>query len=282
MRLIESLAYPLAKRFIAGEGLDDAITRARITNARGMAAIINLLGEHTSVRGDIEQAAREYEVTLRRFRTEGIRGCISIKPSQIGLALNVQFARDNLRSIIESAKGLGTFVWLDMEESTYTQSTIDLYNWLHAQHSASGLAIQANLKRTRDDLKQILSHGGIVRLCKGAYGESPDIAWKSKSDIDRSFRDLTEVLFAEAKRFAIATHDQKLIENTLERLKHSSAEVEFQMLMGIRDDVKPSLVSQGLRLSEYIPYGRTWFPYSIRRLRERKRNILLLFRALFS
>jgi proline dehydrogenase len=276
------LAYPVAKRFIAGERLDDAIARARITNARGMAAIINLLGEHTSVRSDIEWAAREYEVILRRVETEGIRGCISIKPSQVGLALDVEFARDNLRPIVESAKSLGAFVWLDMEESTYTQSTIDLYNWLHAKHTDSGLAIQANLKRTRDDLEQILSHGGIVRLCKGAYGESLDIAWKSKSDIDRSFNDLMEILFAEAKRFAIATHDQKLIENALKMLEQTSAEVEFQMLMGIRDDLKPSLVSKDLPLSEYIPYGRTWFSYSIRRLRERKRNILLLFRALFS
>lgn len=276
------MAYPIAKRFIAGETLHDAIERAKTSNSRGMSSIINNLGEHTVLRPEVEQMCREYALVLQRMEEEKIRGSISIKPSQIGLAIDYESARGNLRSILSAAEAHRTFIWLDMEGSDYTQRTIDLYDWLNAQCSESGLAIQANLKRTRDDLKHILSEGGVVRLCKGAYQESPEIAWKSKSDVERSFEDLMALLFAKGKRFAIATHDQKLIDKAVELTKSSAAKVEFQMLMGIRDDLKPELVNQGFSLSEYIPYGKTWFPYSIRRLRERKRNILLLVRALIS
>lgn len=280
--MVEKIAFPIAKRFIAGESLEDAIKCAKFSNSRGLAAIVNLLGEYTDDRLEIERAAQEYETILQRMHDEKIQGSISVKPTQIGLAVDVGLAKDKMKPVISEARLRKVFLWLDMEGSPYTDSTIELYTWLRSNYPDSGVAVQANLKRTPDDLKRIVSMKGIVRLCKGAYAETTQTAWRRKSDIDRSFAELMDYLFTHAERFAVATHDDKLIRKAKDDAKPGGAEFEFQMLMGIRDDMKIELAKEGYRVSEYIPYGKAWLPYSIRRLRERRRNVLLMFRALFS
>lgn len=281
MRLVESIVYPIAKHWIAGASMVDAIERAKKSNSQGSGAIINLLGEHTEDRIEISHASEEYGRLLRQIKEDKIRGSISVKPSQLGLGVDREFCKQNLNGIIHEAKALGIFVWLDMEGSKYTEQTIDLYLGAHRAYEETGLAVQANLRRTWNDVDRLLSNGGRLRLCKGAYNEPSEIAFKSKKEVDNNFSKLMVRMFEKGRNFAIATHDDKLIDEAVELSQRSHRDFEFQMLIGIREDLKPKLIADGYVLNEYIPYGKSWLPYSIRRIRERKRNILLLLRSLF-
>ena len=163
-----------------------------------------------------------------------------------------------------------------MESSEHTDETKEIYYDLFARYERLGIAIQANLKRTKNDLMDLLDHGGKIRLVKGAYKENSRIAYKSKEKIDENYRKLTKLLFKKGNEFGIATHDSKMIDLAVKLSKKNQRKFEFQMLKGIRDELKPILVKQKFVVSDYIPYGTNWLPYSIRRVKERKRNILLL------
>ncbi len=278
--LIEKLLYRVAKRWIAGYSLDDAVKVAHDANNRKLRVILNRLGEHTPDEKLIQGYTEEYLILLDRIQAEKIDGTISVKPSQLGLAANPSLYIANLTRIIERAEAYDEFVWIDMENSPYTEETLKTYTDILLSYRQLGVCLQANMKRTEADLKDLIPRGGIIRLVKGAYPESGELAYKKRSEVDANYVRLMTMLFEGGGRFAIGTHDGKLIDKAREFAKDRKPNFEFQLLKGIRDDIKPTLIEEGYRVSEYIPYGPEWYNYSKRRMRERKRNILLLLRSI--
>jgi proline dehydrogenase len=233
-------------------------------------------------REDTTTATTEYLEILDGLKSRQIEGCISVKPTQLGLSIDPSLFRDNLAKIQNKANSLGIFVWVDMEGSPFTAHIVESYLGIRKRYDNVGIAIQAYLKRTEEDVNRILELGGAIRLCKGAYNESPEIVYKRRKQIDENFSKLMRTMFERGKGFAIATHDEKLIEEAIRLSNVHHADFEFEMLMGIRDKKKLELVQRGYRVSEYIPFGKSWWAYSKRRISEHKSNIFLLARSLVS
>lgn len=274
--LIEKVLFKIAKQWIAGDTMDDALKSAHQANMHGMNAILNKLGEHMTSKAQVSQTVSDYFTLVSNLRRSKITGGLSIKPTQVGLAISAKECISNLDIIIEKALQSQSFVWIDMESSEYTDATFKIYQNLFEKYERLGVVIQANLKRTLNDLDTLLKKGAKIRLVKGAYHENSSNAYRTRHAVDENYRKLMNVLFEQGNEFAIATHDSKLIDAAMELSKKYERKFEFQMLKGIRDEIKPVLVKSGFSVSEYIPYGTNWLPYSIRRLKERKRNILLL------
>ncbi|NDB46812.1 MAG: proline dehydrogenase [Nitrososphaeria archaeon] len=273
---MEKILFGVAKQWIAGDTINDALNAAQISYKNGMSAIINKLGEYHTSKNIIENTISEYKTVMDSFRKWQVSGAISVKPTQIGLMKSKKECLINLEILIKSAAKSQTFVWIDMESSDHIDETIQIYENLLARYERLGIAIQANMMRSQGDLADLLSIGGKIRLVKGAYRESSTVAFKSKEKVDQNYRRLMTMLFESGNEFGIATHDYTMINSAMTLAKKYEKRFEFQMLRGIRDELKPALIKKGFALSEYIPYGTNWLPYSIRRLKERKRNILLL------
>jgi proline dehydrogenase len=274
--LIEKVLFKIAKQWIAGDTMEEALKSARKANTNGMNAILNKLGEHMISKSQVTQTVEDYLTLVSNLRRSKITGGLSIKPTQVGLAISTKECLSNLDTIIEKALEFQSFVWIDMESSEYTDDTFKIYQNLFEKYERLGVVVQANLKRTEDDLYMLLKNGSKIRLVKGAYHENPKNAFRTRHEVDENYKKLMNVLFEQGNEFAIATHDSKLIDLAMDLSKKHEKKFEFQMLKGIRDELKPILVKSGFEVSEYIPYGTNWLPYSIRRLKERKRNILLL------
>ncbi len=271
--------WPIAKKWIAGREISDAIQVAEQANARKIDSIINRLGEHTPDPQLIQEYTEEYIKLLEAMRQAGVSGCISIKPTQLGLSADTALYKKNVSAILEKADSEKRFTWVDMEGSAYTEPTLQVYKELVDSYGRMGVCLQANLKRTESDLKSLLAREGKIRLTKGAYSENDQIAFKKKKMVDENYVSLMKMLFEQGTRFGIATHDEKMVLQAEELSKDHKPEFEFQMLKGIRDDLKEKLAGQGYRVSDYIPYGPEWYNYSKRRLRERKRTVFLLIRS---
>ena len=274
--LIEKVLFKIAKQWIAGDTMEEALKSARKANENGMNAILNKLGEHMSSKAQVTQTVEDYLILVSNLRKSKITGGLSIKPTQVGLAISTKECLSNLDTIIEKALQYQSFVWIDMESSEYTDDTFKIYQNLFEKYERLGVVVQANLKRTENDLGMLLKNGSKIRLVKGAYHENSKNAYRTRHEVDENYKKLMNVLFEQGNEFAIATHDSKLIDLAMELSNKHEKKFEFQMLKGIRDELKPILVKSGFQVSEYIPYGTNWLPYSIRRLKERKRNILLL------
>ncbi|HSB57339.1 MAG TPA: proline dehydrogenase family protein [Nitrosopumilaceae archaeon] len=274
--LMEKFLFRIAKQWIAGDSMAQALESARMANKKGMDAIINRLGEHVTTKNQVEKTVKEYLILISNLRKSKVEGGVSIKPTQLGLSRNKKECLKNYEIIIERASQSQSFVWIDMESSEHTDDTIGIYLDLFDKYERLGLALQANLRRSRGDLMHLLEKGAKIRLVKGAYREKKAIAFQSKKEVDQNYRNLMEMLFVKGNEFGIATHDSVLIEKAIRLSKVHEKKFEFQFLKGIRDELKPGLLKKGFSVSEYIPYGTNWLPYSIRRLKERKRNILLL------
>lgn len=277
--LMERLLFRVARKWVAGYSIDEAVDAAFDANGRGMSAILNFLGEDTTDTKVIDQTVNEYLSLMYMMETRKVKGCVSIKPTQLGLVIDYDTCLQNFKKLTAKAMDLGQFLWIDMESTKFVEDTIAIYLELFKKYDMVGVAIQAYLRRSASDLLHIIEYGGKVRLVKGAYHESEKYAFTSKEEVDANYVKLMKLLFESKKSyFAIATHDSKLIEEAIRLNK--DAKFEFQMLMGIRDELKDELVAKKFALSEYIPYGSQWLPYSVRRIRERKRNLLLLARSL--
>ncbi len=264
--------------------LDDGIERAKKSNSKGILGLLNLLGEDIKSKTQVKDTVSEYSRLLERIAQSKVSSQISIKPTQLGLAFDPEYCLQNYQKIAEDSKSYSdNFLWVDMEGSPFTQKTIDLYKQILAKYPKTGIAIQAYLKRSERDLRELLPLGAKVRLVKGAYNEPAEIAMKTKKEISENYSKLTRILFEDPGRnfFAVATHDGKLVDVAKE-LSRDNANFEFEMLMGVRDRLKAELVQDKFQVREYIPYGPEWFAYSMRRLREKRSNILLLVRSLFS
>ncbi len=276
-----------ARRFIAGETLDEAIAVVRELNARGILTTLDHLGENVASREDAQRAAREYQALLQRIAAEGVQATISVKLTHVGLDFGEDFCCDTMRAIVRTASSLGNTVGIDIEGSEYTQSTLNVFHCLLDEYQNLRLALQAYLFRTEEDLKGLIERGSSVRLCKGAYDEAPSIAWKKKADVDASFARLMGLMLSgwaiESGFYpALATHDHRLIlqaEREVARRAISKDRFEFQMLHGVRRDWQQRLAADGYRVRIYVPYGTQWYPYFMRRLAERPANVLFMARA---
>ena len=276
--LMERLLFRVAKRWVAGYNADKAIDVALDTNSHGMSAILNFLGEDTTDSKLVDMTVNEYLLLMDLMYARKVQGCVSVKPTQLGLTIDHNMCLQNFSRLAARARDLGQFIWLDMESVKSTEDTIAIYLDLYKQYDMVGIAIQSYLRRSASDLLHIIECGGKVRLVKGAYQESEEHIFVKNEEVNASYSKLMKMLFDSKNYFAIATHNSALIEEAISMGKNTK--FEFQMLKGIRDDLKHELLTKGFAAAEYIPYGSQWLPYSMRRIMERKRNLLLLARSL--
>ncbi len=273
-----------ARRFIAGETVEEAITAARRLEAAGLLQTLDMLGESVATMAEADAATRAYIGVMDRIVEAGIGRNISLKLTQLGLSVDRATCVDNLRRILDSAAARDFFVRVDMENSPLTQVTLDIFETMWQQdYRNAGIVLQSYLRRTPGDTARMLELGARVRLVKGAYNEPKEVAWQAKADVDAAFIDLMKRLLASGHYPAIATHDPVMIDATrrFAAEHHIAADrFEFQMLYGIRRDLQASLVKAGFRVRVYVPFGREWFPYFMRRLGERPANIGFVLKSL--
>jgi len=279
---LRPLLYRVAKRWIAGSTREDAIRAAQEANLRGISAILNYLGEGLRDLAAIDAALSEYEALQDEIASRGLRAHISVKPTQLGLLLSQQELEIRLHKLAEGARSRNQLVWIDMEQRQYVDGTLRAYRRLLEQgFSNAGIALQANLRRTEGDLEGLLELRPRVRLVKGAYPVGPPEGFSTRAEVARNYEKLLARLIEGGAYVAIATHDEALVRRGVELAKSNGASFELQFLRGIRDDLKAWALAQGHAVAEYIPYGESWYEYSMRRLRENRRNIWLLLRSLF-
>ncbi len=268
-------------RFVAGETLNDAVEAARTVNKLGMTATLDFLGENVNTTADAQRARDAYLNIFDRIALEKLNANVSCKLTQLGLDLSVEFCEGMVLSIAERALAYESFLRIDMESSVYTQRTVELVKRVRAQSPAVGAVIQAYLYRSEPDVQDLLSYGCRIRLCKGAYKEPAEVAYPSKADVDANYVKLMRILLTSGFYHGIATHDPRMIAETIRwaaEKKVAKDEFEFQMLYGVRTDLQRQLVKDGFNLRIYIPYGRDWFPYFMRRLAERPANLSFFVR----
>jgi proline dehydrogenase len=268
----------LTTRFIAGETIDEAVVAIRDLNARGCTASFDHLNESVGSIEETEAEVREYLDVLARIDETGIDSNVSIKLSQFGLEIDPELAYQNARRIVEDAARRGNFVRVDMEGSHVTQATIDVFKRLRAEFGLNdvGIVVQSYLYRTMDDARDLLKIPARIRLCKGAYNEPAEVAYPDKKDVDDNYVRVMQMLLASGVYHGIATHDPKMIDATIEFAQREGIgkdAFEFQMLYGIRRDLQDHLTRDGYRMRVYVPYGKHWYPYFMRRLAERPANI---------
>jgi proline dehydrogenase len=261
----------VASRYVAGETLDAAVQTVRSLNTQGAMATIDVLGEEVHVREKAIQAVEEYISVFETISAQKLDSNVSIKPTLLGLKIDEGFCRDNIERIVATAKEHGNFVRIDMEDHTTTDATLRIYRDLHARYGNLGVVLQAYMRRTLRDIEELPPQGASVRLCKGIYVEPRAIAWKGYETVRANFVAALEKLIVRGVYPAIATHDEYLACRAVGLIdKHGLPRdrYEFQMLLGVDEELRRILIAGGHRLRVYVPYGRDWHPYSIRRLRE--------------
>jgi proline dehydrogenase len=274
----------VSHRFVAGETLDEAVEAARVCNDAGMAVSLDALGENVSTTGEAQKARDTYLEIYDRIAKEKLNANVSCKLTQLGLDLSVEFCEGLVLSIAERASAYDSFLRIDMEGSIYTQRTVELVKRVRAQSPCVGAVMQSYLYRSEADVRDLLSYGCRIRLCKGAYKESAEVAFERKSDVDQNYVKLMRVLLTSGFYHGIATHDPRMIAETIRwaaEKQISKDDFEFQMLYGVRTDLQRMLVRDSYRLRIYVPFGREWFPYFMRRLAERPANVGFLLRNVF-
>jgi len=273
-----------ARRFVAGDTLDDALSACRQVNTEGISATLDYLGEHVHTIAEAGQCRDAYLRSLRAIVDNHIDSNVSLKLTQFGIDFSEDACRSMVAEVVESAASAGSFVRIDMESSAYTERTLQLVESLHQEFGACGTVIQSYLHRSAADVEHLCAKGIRVRLCKGAYLEPPTVAFQDKREVDRNYLDLARVLLVSGTYPAIATHDEKIVWEIVAYSRQKAItpdRFEFQMLYGIRRDLQRKLVADGFRLRLYIPYGEAWYPYFMRRLAERPANLIFLARNLF-
>jgi proline dehydrogenase len=276
----------LTTRFVAGETIDEAISFIREINAEGCTASFDHLNESVTSDAEAEKEVAEYLNILAKIDETGIRSNVSIKLTQFGLALNPEIAYKNSRSVVEDAHRRGNFVRVDMEDSKVTQATIDVFKRLREEFGLNdvGIVLQSYLRRTHGDAQELLKLPARIRICKGAYNEPPEVAFPDKKDVDENYIRVMKLLLSSGIYHGIATHDPKMIDATINfsaREGIGKEAFEFQMLYGIRRDLQRQLAHDGYNMRVYVPYGKHWYPYFMRRLAERPANIWFVMKNLF-
>jgi proline dehydrogenase len=273
----------LASRFIAGEKIEDALRVCRKLNKAGFKVTLDCLGESVHEAKAAEAACQTYFQVLDRLAEEKLDSHVSVKLTQLGLAIDEGLARRNLARIAELAARHHNFVRVDMEGSAYTDATFRVFAAVDAPREVMGIAVQAYLRRSAGDIEELLRRQVRMRLVKGAYKEPPEIAFPKKREVDQSYQDLAQRLLKSGIYHAIATHDERIIDATVNFVREqgiSTEAFEFQMLYGIRRRLQRELLRQQWRVRVYVPFGPEWYAYFMRRLAERPANLLFVLRNL--
>ena len=275
----------VASRYVAGETLDDALNVVRSLNSQGAMATLDVLGEEVHEREKAVTAVEEYIRVLDAISAQKLDSNVSIKPTMLGLTIDEGFCRENIERIVATAKQHGNFVRIDMEDHTTTDATLRIYRDLHARYGNVGVVLQAYMRRTLRDIGELPEQGANVRICKGIYVEPREIAWKGYETVRANFVDALEKLIVRGVYPAIATHDEYLACRAVGLIdKHGLPRdrYELQMLLGVDEELRRLLIAGGHRLRVYVPYGRDWYPYSIRRLRENPEVARHVLKAMLS
>ena len=282
-----SLGRRLSSRFVAGLEIDDALRIAESLNNRGFLVSLDSLGESVTSEEEAQQSAGIYHLILEEIKSRGLRANISVKLTQMGLELDPELAMKIAVGLTEHCRATGSFLRIDMEGSQLTQVTLDLVRHLNAREEFRGhigIVIQAYLHRSEADIRQLIDEGIRVRLCKGAYQEPASVAFAKKQDTDINYVRLAGMLLASPIYHGLATHDEVMIEAAKSFAQHNNIgpeSFEFQMLYGVRRDLQRRLLREGYNVRVYVPFGREWYPYFMRRLAERPANVLFLVRNFF-
>ena len=280
----------VARRFVAGETLDEAVATVRGLNDQGLLATLNHLGEHTEAAADAHRTASAYVELLERIDEENLDANISVKPNQMGLELGEDVCFEAIHTVAERAQELGNFVRVDMEGSGTVDATLRVYERLREAGFADvGVVLQSYLFRSKGDVERLIEQGANIRFCKGAYAEPPSVAFPNKRDVDESFQALVQLMWSshaleQGAYAAVATHDEQLIrwaERYAREHEIPADRFEFQVLYGVRRDLQRELVEKGYRVRVYVSYGTEWYPFFMRRLAERPANIIFIARQLF-
>jgi proline dehydrogenase len=275
------IVWRVARRYIAGERLDDAARVIALLKARDLSATVDFLGEGVRRPEDADGARQAYAAALERLHADNLPSGISVKLTQLGLGIDPDLARANVESLAGLARKLGRFVRIDMEDSSTTDATIALYRHLRARFDNVGIVLQAYLRRTLDDAQALLPLSPDIRICKGIYAEPAELAYQDREEVRESFLKLLRTLLRGGGRVAIATHDPYLVDQGLALLREAEhGRHEFQMLLGVGHELRDRILSARARLRVYVPFGREWYPYSLRRLRENPRIAGYVFRDL--
>jgi len=275
----------LTTRFVAGDTIDDVIPIIQEMNAENTTASFDHLNESVESATEAEREVEEYLNILAKIDEQHVRSNVSIKLTQFGLGLDPELAYRNARRVVEDAHRRGNFVRVDMEDSKVTQVTIDIFKRLRAEFGLNdvGIVLQSYLYRTYSDAQELVKLPARIRICKGAYFEPPEVAYADKKDVDANYVKVMQLLLSSGIYHGIATHDPKMIDATIDfatREGIGKEKYEFQMLFGVRRDLQHQLARDGFNMRIYVPYGKHWYPYFMRRLAERPANIWFVLKNL--
>jgi len=282
-----SIGLRVSSRFVAGMEIDDALRIAESVNKQGMSVSLDSLGESVTSELEAYKSAEVYHRLLDAIAERKLNANISVKLTQMGLELSPQLAEGIADDLAQRAAASGSFVRIDMEDSSLTQVTLDIVRRLHARpelRGAIGIVIQSYLYRSQSDIEQLIADGIRVRLCKGAYKEPPEVAFPRKADVDANYIRLSCMLLDSPIFHGLATHDESMIFEAKSFAKQHGIDpsrFEFQMLYGVRRDLQRRLVQEGYNVRVYVPFGREWYPYFMRRLAERPANVIFLAKNFF-
>src|SRR3990172_10858720 len=277
------LSRRTARRFVAGETIQEAVEAISRLNDQGFSATIDYLGENVSSENDALRATNEYLQALDEIQKKSADSNVSLKLTQFGLSIHDEMTSANVERVVLRARDYNNFVRIDMEGSPYTDSTLRIFRWLRQKYENVGIVVQAYLYLTEKDIEDLLQLKSRIRLCKGAYKEPPTIAFKKKIDTDRNYIQLMKILLKSGIYHGIATHDPAMIQATKKFAKTeriANEQFEFQMLYGIRRDLQSQLIREGYKLRVYVPYGEEWYSYLMRRMAERPANLFFVLRNL--
>jgi proline dehydrogenase len=282
-----TLGGKLSSRFVAGLEIEDALRVCSQVNQQGMHVTLDSLGESVTTAAEAERAADIYHNLLDQIAARKLNSNISVKLTQMGLTQDPALAEGIATSLAQLAQATGNFVRIDMEDSALTQVTLDIVRRIHARpelNGSIGIVIQSYLYRSQADIEQLIAEGIRVRLCKGAYKEPAEVAFPKKSDVDVNYIKLGNMLLQSPIYHGLATHDEKMIEAAKSFAQSRNIDrnhFEFQMLFGVRRDLQRKLVAEGYNVRVYIPFGREWYPYFMRRLAERPANVFFIAKQMF-
>ncbi len=281
----KSIIKQVAKRYIAGDALSDAVATVKRLQSVGAASTVDVLGEFVNSREQASRACGESSKVLDAIHVNGLPAYLSVKLTSLGFDIDDEFCASNLRSLLSSAKEKGMFVRLDMENSPYTTRTLDLYRRMRAEGFDNiGVVIQAYMRRSEQDIRDLAALNADVRLCKGIYIESADIAFKERAEIQDNYKKLLRLLIEQGMHVHIATHDDVLIDDAMKLIgetKLSKERYEFQMLLGVREERRDQIIKAGHPMRIYVPYGEDWYGYSTRRLKENPQVAGYVAKAMF-
>ena len=269
--LPKSVVGFFSRKYIAGETLTAAIDFVKKLNSKGIYATMDVLGESVNTKSEAIESKKEALEVLDAIEKNKLMANLSIKPTQMGLAIDEDFAYEQVLELVKRASEFNNFVRIDMEDSPYTDKTINLYKRIYEQYKNVGIVIQAYMKRSLDDVLILNKIGTNYRLCKGIYVESSSIAYKNKQAIRDNYLKILDAIFKDGNYVGIATHDKPLIDAAYKRIKEQNIpkdKFEFQMLLGVREDLRDKINNDGYKIRIYVPFGKDWYAYSVRRLKE--------------